>query len=89
MSAETLDLQALRERYALERDRRVATDEGQRRYRDVEQGFSHLLDDPYGTAPPRDAVTEEIDVFIVGGGFGGLADRRAPAGGGCSEDPHR
>ena len=68
----SLDLAALRERYARERERRVATDESQRQYRDVEQGFAHLLDDPYGTAPPRDAVIDEVDVFIVGGGFGGL-----------------
>lgn len=67
-----LDLDALRERYARERDRRVAADPTQRQYRDVEQGFAHLLDDPYGTAPPRDAVTDEVDVFVVGGGFGGL-----------------
>ena len=72
MPPTTLDLDALRQRYARERERRVATDESQRRYLDVEQGFAHLLDDPYGAAPPRDAIADEIDVFIVGGGFGGL-----------------
>ena len=72
MPSETLDLEALRERYRQERDRRIVLDDGQRRYRDVEQGFAHLLDDPYGAAPPRAAVEEDVDVFIVGGGFGGL-----------------
>ncbi len=70
--AATLDIDALRERYRLERDRRVATTPGERQYRDVEQGFAHLLDDPYGAAPPRAAVTDDVDVFVVGGGFGGL-----------------
>ncbi|WP_375404712.1 flavin-containing monooxygenase [uncultured Sphingomonas sp.] len=67
-----LDLDALRDRYARERELRTATDDSQRQYRDVEQGFAHLLDDPYGTAPPRPAVEEDVDVFVVGGGFGGL-----------------
>lgn len=70
--AAPLDLQALRDRYARERERRIATDDTQRQYRDVEHGFAHLLDDPYGVAPPRDAVKDEVDVFVVGGGFGGL-----------------
>ncbi|MEG3125771.1 flavin-containing monooxygenase [Sphingomonas sp. GB1N7] len=68
----TLDLAALQKRYAQERDRRLVQDAGDRQYRDVEQGFAHLLDDPYGVAPPRAAVADEVDVFIVGGGFGGL-----------------
>ena len=72
MPSNDLDLAALRQRYAAERDRRVATDESQRRYRDIEDGFAHLLDDPYGTAPARAPQTDEVDVFIVGGGFGGL-----------------
>ena len=67
-----LDIEALRRRYASERDRRVATDPAERRYRDVEQGFAHLLNDPYGQAPLREPVREDVDVFIVGGGFGGL-----------------
>lgn len=67
-----LDLDALRERYARERDRRVVQDNGDRQYRDVEEGFAHLLDDPYGTAPDRAPLVDEVDVFIVGGGFGGL-----------------
>ena len=68
MASSPLDLDALRRRYAEERDKRIATDDSQRRYRDVEQGFAHLLEDPYGTAPPREAQTGDIDVFVVGGG---------------------
>ncbi len=71
-STPTLDVVALRERYRAERDKRLATDATERRYRDPEVGFGHLLDDPYGTAPAREPIVEDSDVFVVGGGFGGL-----------------
>lgn len=67
-----LDLEALRQRYRAERDRRSASDDGERQYRDVEQGFAHLLADPYGTAPERAALEDEVDVLVVGAGFGGM-----------------
>ena len=67
-----LDLDALRERYRAERDRRTATTPGERQYRDVEQGFAHLLDDPYGKAPPREPLHDDVDVLVVGAGFGGM-----------------
>ncbi len=66
------DLDALRERYRQERDRRAPTGSTDRRYQDVEQGFSHLLADPYGAAPARAPLDDAVDVLIVGGGFGGL-----------------
>ena len=69
---DTANLDAVRERYARERILRTATDASERQYRDIEDGFAHMLADPYGTAPARDAVTGDVDVFIVGGGFGGL-----------------
>ena len=68
----TLDLDALRTRYRQERDRRTPADTGDRRYLDVEQGFSHLLEDPYGVVADRAALDEAVDVLVVGGGFGGL-----------------
>ena len=67
-----LDLEALRERYRIERDRRVATDLGERQYRDIEQGFAHILNDPHGVAPVREAKTDEVEVLVVGAGFGGM-----------------
>ena len=81
-SAKNIDMTAMREKYAQERDRRLARKPDERQYRDIEQGFSHLLDDPYGVAPARDAIQGDTDVFIVGGGFGGLltASRLKQAG---------
>ncbi len=68
----TLSLDALRARYQEERERRIPGSPEDRRYRDVAHGFAHLLEDPYGAAPRRDALDERVEVLIVGGGFGGL-----------------
>lgn len=80
--APTLDIESLRERYRIERDRRIATDPAERRYRDPSDGFGRMLDDPYGSAPLRASISEDVDVFVVGGGFGGLmtAARLSEAG---------
>ena len=67
-----LDLDSVRARYRQERDRRTPAEPGERRYLDVEQGFSHLLDDPYGERVERPSLDEDVDVLVVGGGFGGL-----------------
>ncbi|MEG3143127.1 NAD(P)/FAD-dependent oxidoreductase [Sphingomonas sp. RT2P30] len=70
--SENLDLEALRARYSAERDRRSASNPGERQYRDVEQGFAHLLADPYGTAPARAPLQDEVEVLVIGAGFGGM-----------------
>ncbi|WP_029625543.1 flavin-containing monooxygenase [Sphingomonas sp. PAMC 26605] len=70
--APALDIEGLKERYRIERDRRIATSPAERRYRDPAVGVGRMLDDPYGSAPPRAPVSEDVDVFVVGGGFGGL-----------------
>ncbi len=69
--ADPLDLIALRERYRLERERRLTTPAA-RAYRDVAAGFGHLLTDPYGDVEPRASLADTVEVLIVGGGFGGL-----------------
>ncbi len=66
------DFEALRARYRQERDRRAPSGPQDRRFHDIEQGFSHLLADPYGVAPERAPLDDDVDVLIVGGGFGGL-----------------
>jgi cyclohexanone monooxygenase len=68
----TLNIDELREKYRVERDRRAPTKPDERTYRDVEDGFAHILEDPYGKAPERDPLTDEVDVLIVGAGFGGM-----------------
>ncbi len=67
-----LDIDALRERYRIERDRRAAPG-NDRSYLDIgHESFAHLHADPYSDIQPRAAVDDAVDVLIVGGGFGGL-----------------
>jgi cation diffusion facilitator CzcD-associated flavoprotein CzcO len=62
----------LKERYRLERERRVRPD-GARQYRDADAGFGYYAADPYvGPSPERDPVQDTVDVAVVGGGFGGI-----------------
>ena len=66
------DPDALREKYRRERDRRLRPD-GNDQYVEVKGRFSHFLDDPY--APPgytRAPLHDEVEVAVIGGGFGGL-----------------
>lgn len=67
----TIDLDALRERYRIERERR-APRTGERQYQDIDDGFAHLATDPYAVAVAREPLDDEVDVLVVGGGFGGL-----------------
>lgn len=65
-------LTALRQRYRLERERRVRPD-GTRQYRDAETEFGYYAADPYAGAPAaRDPLRDTVDVAVVGGGFGGI-----------------
>ena len=76
------DPDALREKYRLERDRRVRVD-GNDQYIEVKGDFANYIDDPYVAKPvAREPLTDLVDVLIVGGGFGGLlsAARLADAG---------
>jgi cyclohexanone monooxygenase len=65
------DPEALAARYRAERDKRLRAD-GASQYIDISR-FSQYLDDPYvepGFA--RAPLTDEVEVVVVGGGFGGL-----------------
>jgi len=71
-SEQVFDADALRERYRLERDKRLRAD-GNEQYVEMTGVFAHYLDDPYVGAPiDRSPDTSEVDVVVVGGGFGGL-----------------
>jgi cation diffusion facilitator CzcD-associated flavoprotein CzcO len=63
---------ALREKYRLERDRRLRPD-GNDQYAEIAADFRHYIDDPYVERSfTREPLTDAVDVVIVGGGFGGL-----------------
>jgi len=70
--APAIDVEALRARYRAERDKRLKT-EGNEQYVEVTGDFSHYLEDPYVEAGfSREPLTDEVEVAVIGGGFGGL-----------------
>jgi cation diffusion facilitator CzcD-associated flavoprotein CzcO len=66
------DPDALREKYREERDRRLRPDANDQ-YVEVNAEFSNYVDDPYVEPGfTREPLFDEVDVAIIGGGFGGL-----------------
>ncbi|MFT4583252.1 MAG: cyclohexanone monooxygenase [Gammaproteobacteria bacterium] len=66
------DPQELRRKYDAEREKRLRTDANEQ-YREVVGEFDKYLEDPYVEVKlERDSIEEDIEVAIVGGGFGGL-----------------
>src|SRR5581483_9908163 len=62
----------LRKKYAEERAKRLRPD-GNNQYQEIAGKFAHYNTDPYVKPGfTRLALHEELDVVIVGGGFGGL-----------------
>src|SRR5665213_792125 len=66
------DPDALREKYRAERNRRLRAD-GNEQYIEIKGAFAHYLDDPYVEPGfTRAPLTDEVEVAVIGGGFGGL-----------------
>ena len=66
------DPDALREKYRIERDKRLRTDANEQ-YQEITEEYAAFLDDPYIAHPTsRSPLTDEVKVAIIGGGFGGL-----------------
>ncbi|WP_114855777.1 NAD(P)/FAD-dependent oxidoreductase [Brachybacterium sp. YJGR34] len=66
-----IDLDALRERYARERDRRLRPD-GTRQYRRTAEGSGDGVTDPHTPRREREPVTGSVQALVIGTGFGGL-----------------
>jgi cation diffusion facilitator CzcD-associated flavoprotein CzcO len=67
-----IDVDALRARYAAERDRRLRPD-GIAQYVEIAGSFAAFADDPWSEPNfTRAPLRDDIDVAIVGAGFGGL-----------------
>ncbi|WP_067973487.1 flavin-containing monooxygenase [Nocardiopsis trehalosi] len=66
-----IDLDALRAKYAHERDRRVRPD-GTAQYRTAAGEFGYYAKDPYTPRTERAPLTDTVEVLVIGGGFGGL-----------------
>ena len=68
----TFDPDALREKYRHERDKRIRVD-GNEQYVEVSGRFARYVTDPYvDEIIEREPRTDEVDVVVIGGGFGGL-----------------
>ena len=65
------DPDALRQRYRVERDKRIRED-GNEQYLEMAGDFAHYLDDPYVQPLGRGPLADEVAVAVIGGGFGGL-----------------
>ncbi|MFD2579969.1 NAD(P)-binding protein [Novosphingobium colocasiae] len=63
---------AIRDKYEAERARRLRP-AGTDQYVFAEGRHAHFADDPYAGPPPaRAALDEELDVLVIGAGFGGI-----------------
>ncbi len=76
MAADTVgdlgfDPDALRRAYRTERDKRLRPD-GNDQYVEMAGALAHYLEDPYSPRIERTAVTDHVDIAVIGGGFGGL-----------------
>jgi len=67
------DPDALRARYAAERAKRLRAD-GEAQYIEVAGQFAHYAEeDPYADPSfTRDAIAEDLEIAVIGGGFSGL-----------------
>lgn len=67
-----MDAGALRDKYRIERDKRLRPD-GNDQYLEPTGRFADLLDDPYTPVVEREPVRGDVTVAVIGAGFSGLA----------------
>lgn len=67
-----LEIAGLKEKYREERDKRIRRD-GQEQYVKPDEDVTHTYErDPYTPESPRQPVSEEIEVAVLGGGWSGI-----------------
>lgn len=72
LSAEELDIPAIRQRYQFERDRRMRS-EGQDQYVRADTLFEDFYEtDPHMPLIQREPISEELEVAILGAGWDGI-----------------
>lgn len=68
----SLDIVAARKKYQQERDKRLRSD-GTAQFNYGTEAFTHFIADPFANPDfDRAPINDEVDVIIIGGGFGGL-----------------
>ena len=83
-SSMTIDKDALRRKYAEEREKRVRPD-GNDQYIEVAGKLGHYLEDPYTPMTQREPVRDHVTVAFIGGGFSGLVTGARLAESGISD----
>jgi cyclohexanone monooxygenase len=67
-----VDIETLRERYRRERDKRIRP-AGTDQFKFLDGEYAKFDEDPWAGPPvPREPLQEELDVVVIGAGFGGL-----------------
>ena len=66
-----IDIDAIRQRYAQERDRRLRPD-GAAQYHPAGGEFGYYAKDPYTQRVERQQKLDRVEVLVIGAGFGGL-----------------
>jgi cation diffusion facilitator CzcD-associated flavoprotein CzcO len=69
--AESIDIAALNAKYAEERAKRLRGD-GQAQFLKLDGVLPDFASDPHQPVTPREAVSRELDVAILGAGWGGI-----------------
>ena len=74
VDADAIDPDALREKYAVERDKRMVDTGSQQYVRPIDNAAMRekFVEDPWIKPTPRDALSDHVQVAVIGGGFGAL-----------------
>jgi len=73
MEGVSFDPDVLKQKYQEERDKRLQLrPQGNAQYVKLEGRFAHYLEDPYTERRERAPIKGDVEVAILGGGFGGL-----------------
>jgi cyclohexanone monooxygenase len=67
-----IDIPALREKYRHEREKRLRAEGAKQYFRPTGKVAADYAADPHKPVEPRDPISEEIDVIILGAGWGGI-----------------
>ena len=66
-----LDAETLRAKYRTEREKRLRAD-GIDQFIEIKGRYAHYLDDPYVEVTPREPLTDDVTVALIGAGLAGL-----------------
>jgi cation diffusion facilitator CzcD-associated flavoprotein CzcO len=70
-AAEEIDIPALQEKYLRERAKRMRSDGQSQYFRPTGKAVENFVVDPHKPVAPRDPISEDIDVVVIGAGWGG------------------